>query len=331
MKALVTGGTGFIGRYLVEELLSQGFDVRLLVRPKSLTNKLFSSRRIELWRGDITQPETLSGISTGVNYIFHLAAEGHVSALSNRAYQKFFKVNVEGTKNLMMECGKDPSKIKKFVHFSSTAAMGLIKKKIVDEYDHPQPTTPYQKSKLESEKVALDLGRKLGLPVVILRPCMVYGINGKGEFFRICQWMRKGIFPRVGFGQNLTPLVHVKDVVRGAIQASERGIPGEIYLIASERSMDLNELRRLVMQAWGRKAPYPYIPVWLMYGLAWCFEIISKITGNPPLATRKNIASTVWDRKFSIEKAKKELGYYPQISFEEGIFETVNWFKTLIK
>lgn len=330
MKALVTGGTGFIGKYLVEELLSRGLSTRLLVRSKSSNLNFYSLKNIELWFGDLTQPQTLCGISEGIDYVYHLAAEGHVSALSSSAYQKFFKVNVEGTRNLIMECGKNPSKIKKFIHFSSTAAMGLIKKKIVDESDVPQPVTPYQKSKLESERVALDLGKQLGLPVVILRPCMVYGVNGKGEFFRICQWMRKGIFPRVGFGKNLTPLVHVKDVVRGAILASQRGIPGEIYLITSERSIDLNELRRLVMRAWGKWSPYPYVPVWFMYGLAWCFEIISMITGNSPLFTRKNIASTVWDREFSIEKAKKDLGYYSQISFEEGISETVNWFKTLI-
>jgi len=330
MKALVTGGTGFIGKYLVKELLSQGMNARLLVRSKSSNLKFDSSKNIELWPGDLTYPETLSGISEGMDYVFHLAAEGHVSALSSSAYQKFFKVNVEGTRNLILECGKHPSKIKKFIHFSSTAAMGLIKKKIVDESDIPQPVTPYQKSKLESERIAMELGKQLGIPVVILRPCMVYGVNGKGEFYRICQWMRKGIFPRVGFGKNLTPLVHVKDVVQAAIQASRKGRPGEIYLITSERSIGLDELRLLVMKAWEKKAPYPYVPVWFMYLLAYGFEMISKMTGNPPIFTRHNIASTVWDREFSIEKAKKDLGYSPRISFEEGISETVNWFKTLI-
>jgi nucleoside-diphosphate-sugar epimerase len=290
---------------------------------------LVGRENIELWQGDIVHPETLSGIAEDVDYVYHLAAEGHVSALSEEAYKRFFTVNVEGTKNLMIECGKFNVTIKKFVHFSSTAAMGLIKKKIVDESIVPQPSTPYQKSKLESEKCVLILGKKFGVPIVVLRPCMIYGVNGKGEFYKMCQWMRKGIFPRVGFGKNLTPLVHVRDVIQGAIKASEKGIPGEIYLLASEHSIDLNELRRLVMEAWNVRAPYPYVPAWLMYGVAWCFEIFARMTGKPPIVTRRNIASTVWDREFSIEKAKRELGYKPQVRFRDGILETVRWFRTL--
>ena len=329
MKALVTGGTGFVGRYLVQELLSRGFTCRLLVRPTTSIGGIAPHENVELWPGDLTRPHTLTGISEGVDFVYHLAAEGHVSALSQEAYQRFIRVNVEGTKNLMTESGKFHSNIKKFIHFSSTAAMGLIKKKIVDESDVPQPVTPYQKTKLESERAALSLGKEFGVPVVILRPCMIYGVHGKGEFFKMCQWMRKGMFPKVGLGRNLTPMVHVRDVVQGAIKASEKGIPGGVYLLTSEHSIELNELRQLVMKAWGMKALYPYIPVWLMVGVAWCFEMISKWTEKPPLATRRNIASTVWDREFSIEKAKRELGYHPQVSFKEGILETVNWFKTI--
>ena len=326
MKVLVTGGTGFVGQYLVNELVNRDFKCRVLVRSNSKT-LCFSglNKNIEFWKGDITIPDTLKGIAQDIQYVYHLAAEGHVSAISKDAFRHFKKVNVEGTINLVKECGK--FNIKKFVHFSSTAAMGLIKKEIVDELDIPQPTTPYQKSKLASEIEALQVGKNLGVPVVVVRPCMIYGINGRGEFFKICQLMRKGFFPRVGRGENLTPLVHVKDIVQGAIKAAETGTPGEVYLLASETSINLNELRESVIEAWGEKALYPYVPVRVMFFVAGCFEIIAKLTGKAPVATRQNIASTVWDRVFSIEKAKRELGYTPSIHFREGILETVNWFK----
>ena len=325
MNILVTGGTGFIGRYLVKKLISQGSSCRLLIRPTSDTSCLNGIEGIELWKGDLTQAKTLSGIAEGVDYVFHLAAEGHVSAMSQEAFNKFTNVNVDGTKNLFTAC-KD-HKVQKLVHFSSTAAMGLIKKKLVSESDAPRPVTPYQKSKLKSEQVALQLGKDFVIPTVVVRPCMIYGINGKGEFYKICQLMRKGMFPRVGLGRNLTPLIHVKDVVHGAVKAAENGIPGEVYLLASDRSIDLNEMRHFIMEAWGTKAIYPYVPVRAMFFIAWCFELLAKLNGKAPIATRQNVYSTVWDRQFSIGKAKRELGYTPNISFREGIFETVNWFK----
>ena len=327
MKVLITGGTGFVGRYLVKELNKRGFYCRLLIRKKSQTDWLQYMDNVELWKGDVTEPGSLKGIAKGIDYVYHLAAVGHVSAISNEAFKRFMKVNVEGTRNLISACSNQ--NIKKFVHFSSTAAMGLIKKKLVDESDAPQPVTCYQKSKLESEKIALTLGVELGIDVVVVRPCMIYGPGGKGEFFKMCRLMRKGFFPKVGFGKNLTPLVHVRDVVQGAIMAAEKGVTGEVYLLTSERSIVLDEMRDLVMQAWGRRAVYPYVPVWFMFSTAWCFEMLAKITGRAPLATRRNVASTVWDREFSIKKAKTQLGYKPQVGFREGIFETVEWFKSL--
>lgn len=329
MKALVTGGTGFVGRYLVSALLKKGFSCRLLVRPTSDTSWIERKENVELRQGDVTRPETLDEIGRGVDYVFHLAAAGHVSAISSRAYEKFTAVNVEGTKNIISRCREQG--IKKFVFFSSTAAMGLIKKRLVDENDPPQPVTPYQKSKLESERTALQLGGKFDVPVVVLRPCMIYGVGGRGEFFKICRLMKKGLFPKVGRGKNLTPLVHVKDVVAGALEAAENGKKGEVYLLTSEHSIELDRMRELVMQAWGQRAVYPYVPKWAMFFAAGCFELFAKITGTAPLVTRRNIASTVWDREFSIQKAASQLGYRPQISFRNGILETVRWYKAVNK
>ena len=86
-------------------------------------------------------------------------------------------------------------------------------------------------------------------------------------------------------------------------------------------------MRRLVMDAWGTNSLYPYVPAWLMFCIAWASEAIAKITGRAPMVTRRNIASTVWDREFSIAKAQRELGYEPCVTFAEGINETVKWFK----
>lgn len=327
MRVLVTGGTGFIGQHLVRQLLQEGYPVRCLVRDAAQAEALFSQARdMEFVTGDVTRPETLVGVAAGVDHVFHLAAMGHVSAVSEEAFKQFVAVNVDGTASLMRECGR--AGVGKFIHFSSTAAMGLIKKRLVDETDPPQPRTPYQKSKYESEITALSLGRDLGVPTLVLRPCMVYGIGGRGEFFKMCRLMKKGIFPKVGSGRNLTPLVHVRDLVQAAMRTIHRGEAGQVYIIASARSLAMDELREMVMKAWGTRACYPYVPVWLMYCAAYGFELLGKMTGKAPLATRQNIASTVWDREFSVSKAADDLGYAQSVDFTNGVNETVTWYKS---
>ena len=131
LKILITGGTGFVGSYLVKELVSRGNFCRLLTRRKSHAEGLFKKNKVELWQGDITCPDTLKGIAKDMDYVYHLAAVGHVSAISEEAYKNFIRVNLHGTKNLITECAG--SNIKKFVHFSSTAAMGLIKNRLTSE------------------------------------------------------------------------------------------------------------------------------------------------------------------------------------------------------
>jgi nucleoside-diphosphate-sugar epimerase len=326
MKVLITGGTGFIGSHLVTVLVQRGIRCRLLVRDRKRAGQQVSDE-IELFQGDITNPTSLSGLVKGITHVVHLAAMGHVSALSEKAYQDFFQVNVQGTINLIEACRGE--KIRRFVHISSTAAMGLIQKEsLVNEIDKPVPVTPYQRSTLESERAALKKGNELKIPVVILRPCMVYGKgNDNGEFFKIAELMRKGFFPKVGRGSNLTPLVHVQDVVQAAIAALEQGKDREIYIIASKVSLPMDELRDLIMKAWGKNAFYPYIPARLMFAISAMIELYARMRGNVPIVTRYNIANTVWDREFSIEKAYRELGYEPSVDFASGIDETVSWYR----
>lgn len=323
---LVTGATGFVGRHLVQALLERGCRCRLLVRSPERAADLAGHAGVELQQGDVTVPASLRGVGEGVDTVFHLAAEGHVAAVSEASRARFHAVNVQGTCNLIAALGSGPGP-KRLIHFSSTAAMGLVRKAVVAEDDPPQPRTPYQICKRESEIAALETGAAAGLEVVVLRPCMIYGPGGKGEFFKICRWMRRGIFPRVGLGANLTPLVHVRDVVQGALKAAEQGRPGETYLICGARSVPMEELRSLVAEAWGCPVRRFYVPRWAMFAAAWGVEVLSALTGAIPPATRQNIRNTVASRVFSVRKASEELGYAPEVEPRDGIRETVAWYQ----
>ena len=326
MKVLVTGATGFVGGHMVPALIEKGYDVECLVRSEDKAKQLKSKFKVETVIGDVTKPETLKGISGGIDYVVHLAAMGHVSAVTDEAFKQFTGINEGGTKNLIDEFRNSKS-LKKFVHFSSTAAMGPIGLPILNEESVPNPVTPYQKSKQRSEQIIFDSFSEYGFPGVIVRPCMIYGVGGYGEFYKFCKLMKQGVFPKVGFGKNLTPLVHVDDVVNGAILAMEKGNNGQAYILASDSSIEMDELHRLIMKSIGKWAPYIFVPATLALGGAKIVEKVSTLLGKEPIVTYRNMKSTVVDRTFDITKAKNNLGYEIKVSFENGISETIRWFR----
>lgn len=324
-KVLVTGATGFIGRYIVERLAEKEYQIRCLVRKNSDINFLKDYSAIELVFGDLTKPETLNGISKDINYVIHLAAFGHVSSVTEEAYNQFVGINEGGTANLIKQFEGSPT-LKKFIHFSSTAAMGYIGIHVLNEESIPNPITPYQKSKLRSEMVILDAVENHNFPALILRPCMVYGPGGLGEFHKFYRLMKKGRFPKVGLGENLTPMVFVTDVADAAVLALRHGKIGQVYIIASENSYKLDDIRKKVVESTGIKTRYPFIPAFVALPGAKVLEKLYVLMHKEPIVTYRNIKSTITDRTFDISKARTELGYNPQINISIGIPRTIEWY-----
>lgn len=327
MKVLVTGATGFVGGYIVEKLSNLGYEVLCLVRKSSNTSLLQHFPNVTFWTGDLTDKDSILGISKNIDYVIHLAAKGDVAAMSQSAYNDFVHMNGTGTANLLNEF-KASKTLKKFVHFSSTAAMGIIGDPILNEKSKPNPQSPYQLSKLKSEEIVLNAYKKYRIPSVILRPCMIYGERGnKGEYYKFCKLMKKGVFPKVGLGKNLTPMVYVTDVADAAILALNKGIPGNVYIISDSKSYKMDDLRKEVVKNLGVHVPYLYVPAWMGLLGAVLLEKIFIILKKPPIVTYKNIKSTIIDRTFDISKAKKELGYTPKVHMVEGTQKTITWLK----
>jgi len=325
LKILVTGATGFIGRHLVPCLIEKGYNITCLIRDDKKAGTIPSHSQVSFIHGDITHTHTLD-LDEDFEYVIHLAAMGHVSAASEEAYKQFVNINEIGTQNLIAALSKSKN-LKKFIHFSSTAAMGPIGTPILDESSFPAPRTPYQKSKYRSEQVVLDAFKSDGFPAVVLRPCMVYGPGGTGEFHKFCKLFKKGHFPKVGCGDNLTPIVYVTDVVQATLLALEHSHAGETYIIASSESYPMGMIRANIVKNLGINPPYIYTPLWLALFAVKCLEILYSILGKTPIATTTNIKSTVVDRTFDITKARTQLGYVPQMPLEKGIETTVLWLK----
>ncbi len=325
MNILISGATGFIGSHLLRKLLHEGHTCRCLVRHTDSLDSIFHRNNIEIFEGDVIDLQSLNDIGKDIDVAYHLAGSGHVTSVLEKDYEQAFDINVRGTKNFAEACAHNG--VKRLIHFSSTAAMGLIRLSTIDETTLCRPRSPYQRSKHESELVALEAGVRFGMEVIVFRPCMVYGPGGKGEFLKFCRLINRGIFPRIGLGKNLTPIVHVKDVIQAAVKALYKGRGGEVYLIASEKSPPLEEIHRFICDGLNIRRHYFYVPVWVAYVIAFFLERMSPLTGKEPVVSRTNVVSTVTGRVFDISKARKELSYQPQTDIKKGIGETVIWFK----
>lgn len=314
MKVLVTGGSGFIGSHLVRELVKKKYKVRCLVRRGS-DIEVLKNLGVELWFGDLLDKKSLRGITKDVDIVFHLASIGDINAFSKKYYAAYKDVNVRGTINLLEECANYD--IKKFIHFSSIAAMGNLKRnELINEKSLCNPKSAYEMTKRESEVVALKFWKKYNIPLVILRPSMVYGDGERKEANKIEKSVKLRIVPILGDGNNLIHMVHVNDVVKAAMLSMKKGRLGEIYIISGE-SYTWNDLVDMIAQKMGIRILKLHIPIFASRVLVGSIENISKPLGIIPPFTSDRLNSLVFDTMYDISKARKELGYKPRIKFSD--------------
>lgn len=324
VKVLVTGGTGFIGTHLVDELVKRGEEVRSLVRKTSNVRHLKKSG-VELVYGDITNMDSLKKAVKGIDVVYHLVGGGSVSTISKEGYLKLRNLNVTGTKNLLKACSS--SNIRKFLLFSSVAAIGFIKDVAVDENTACKPEIPHELVKYESEQVALKYCKKNKIALVIIRPTLVYGPRDvKSEILKMCKLIKKHIFPIIGKGDNVVPMVYVENLIQATILAGEReSNTNEIYII-TDQEHPMNEIvytiaKELNIKLWG-----VHVPILLAKIGVGLIESLSRIFNFTPPFNLKRIESITANRFYDISKAKKELGYKP-IQLMTGIKQSIDWYK----
>ena len=324
MKAFITGATGFIGSHLAEQLIDKGYEVKVLVRETSNT-KWIDHLPVERVIGSLSNIESLRAGVEGVDYVYHIA--GVVAA---KTRDDFFKGNVDATRNLL-DAVKDVNPgLKRFVHASSLAAVGPARSEseAVQEGTAYQPITTYGESKAEAEKVVMQYAEDV--PVTIVRPPAVYGPRDVGvySFFQV---VAKGFAPLIGFKRKVVSLVHVDDLVRGFILAGESNNgEGGTYFISSEEFYTWEDVGQIAAQAFGKKkARYLRVPHAVVYVSAGLSGFIGKFQKKPPildLEKGRDITQAYWI--CSVDKAKAELGYRQQVSIEEGVQQTVAWYRS---
>lgn len=321
MKALVTGATGFIGSHLVEALVERGVHVRCLVRNKRELRWVNGSP-VEFVEGNCQEKDCLKKVVKDVDQVFHLA--GVTAAVKEKTY---FEVNALGTDNLVRACIENNTRIQKFVHISSQAAAGPLRsggrKK---ESDPCEPVSPYGKSKLLGE--ALALSHCPELPLVILRPCAVYGPRDKG-FYALCKCLSKGIKPCFSHHDQYISMCHVQDLVQGILLAAEaRTEHGAIFFLSDGQDYRMDEIGDIFAQAMGISASPIRFPKQVLFGMAFLSGCFSRVSGRPSILSIGKVDEMIRENWLcDITKARVSFGFDPRIALARGAESTVDWYK----
>lgn len=319
MKILVTGSTGFIGSYFIPMLLHQGHTVKLLVRNEEKARKLFGNT-CDYHIGDITDRSSLKGCCDGIDIVFHLVAKSGNDLPTKENFEIFRKINVEGTENIIAEC----TNVKKFIYVSSTAAMGLVKENPISEKSKCNPELPYQVSKYEAENL-IRKKCKDNFPGIIVRPSKVYGVNETNyTYLTLAKLVKKGFFLKIGNGHNYTSNIYVHDFARFLVCLVDNGRIGETY---SDKSIDFIESGKIIADELGIQLRVVKISPYIMLMASSILERIFTILGRKPVVTRRNIQMTLQDRVYDVSKVKREVGFTPEVSMEEGIRKVIRWYK----
>lgn len=321
MKALVTGATGFIGSHLVEALVQQGAQVRCLVRKKRPLGWV-KDLPVEFVIGDCQDRNSLKQAVKDVDQVFHLA--GATTAVKEETY---FQVNALGTENLVRACLENNARIEKFIYLSSQAAAGPFgsrgKKR---ESDPCEPVSPYGKSKLLGEELALSHSREL--PLLILRPCAVYGPRDKG-FYALFKCLSKNIEPCLCDPDQHISMCSVQDLVRAILLAAEaKTESGEIFFLSDGFDYRMEEIGQTFAQAMGINALKLRIPRPMLFGMAFLAECFSGVSGKASILSRGKAEEMICKNWLcDMTKARTLLGFEPLISLARGAELAVAWYR----
>ena len=326
MKILITGASGFIGSFIVEEALNQGFETWAAIR-KSSSKEYLQDERIHFIELNLSSKAQLIEQLRPHQFDYVVHAAGVTKCL-NKA--DFRRINTEGTKNLVDALLDLQMPLKRFVFLSSLSVFGAIKEQLpydeIREDDTPKPNTEYGRSKLEAERYIDSIGSRL--PYTILRPTGVYGPREK-DYFMMAKSIKQHIDFAVGYQRQDITFVYVTDVVQAVFLALEKGETGRKYFLSDGQVYQSTTFSDLIHEELGR----PWwlritAPVWVLRVVTFFGEYIGHMTGKVT-ALNNDKYNILRQRNWrcDIEPARRELGFEPKIQLKEGVKTTIRWYK----
>lgn len=318
---LVTGGTGFTGTVLLQQLAATGCTIRAIARKTSKRESL-SHIPIEWIEGNIYDSETIEAASESVNYVINLAAAYREAKIQDHVYHD---VHVKGTQLLARACLKNQN-FKRFLHVSTVGVHGHIDTPPANENTDYNPGDIYQETKTIAEKWLIDFSNAEKLPITIVRPAAIYG-PGDHRLLKIFKFGKLPIAPLIGYTQGLYHLIHVDDLCRFILlAASETETLGQIYICGNAEATSIKEIIETTAERLGRKPRFLRLPAWPFFLLGDICEKICKPLGIEPPIYRRRVAFFTKDRSFNTEKMRSIKNFSYKFDNKSGIKNTVDWY-----
>lgn len=317
-KTLVTGGCGFIGINLVEELLKQGADVAVMDLPEADWSRLPS--RVTQIKADILDKKQLVGTCRDMYVIYHLAARTDIDGKSIEEYS----VNFTGTKNILEEVAKN-KKIQRFVFYSTQLVVGIFNEtRFINETEPYRTKTFYGQSKINGEKVVKTYCRKTNIPYTIIRPTSVYGPWGEAPYKAFFTVIKHGKYFHVGRANNLVSWVYVKNLVDLTILTStHKAAENETFFGNDLYPYTMKEIVNAAGEYYG--ISIKTIPNIVITSVAYLLAVPKTLGINVPIYPfrLRNIKATYC---YDVGKSLR-LGYNPKFDLKDGIKETLDWYE----
>ena len=326
MKVLITGGSGFIGSHIIDEALQRDMEIWAVVR-KTTSLRYLQDSRINFIEMNLDSVDYICENlrDKQFDYVIHAAGVTKCADAND-----FFRVNTEGTKNLVEGILRSNMDIKRFVYLSSLSVYGAIHEEQpyipIKEEDTPRPNTKYGESKLLAERYLDSV--KDRLPIIVLRPTGVYGPREK-DYYMMAKSIKSHVDFSVGYKQQDITFVYVKDVVKAVFLALERGESGRKYFLSDGNVYQSSTFSNIIHEELGR----PWwirikSPLFLLKIITTTGEWYGRLTGRVTAlnSDKYNILSQRnW--QCDITPAVSELKYKPEYDLQRGVKETIQWYK----
>ncbi len=314
-RVFVTGGSGFVGRRLIGRLVGEGHEVTALSRSPD-SDQVLRGLGAEPVRGDLDSVEAWQESVAGHEVVVHSAAP--VTVWGDKAVLQ--RQIVDATLALRDACERH--RVRRMIHLSSESVLQGGAPLVGIDETHPWPARP--NSRYGTCKKAAEQGllaKRGNTEIIVLRPSFIWGPGG--QITQVLDKVKNGGFVWVDQGRAAMELSHVANVVEAIILGFTQGRPGQVYFITDGEDLDVRAVLGGIIEAMGLTAPQKSLPLWLARPAAGMIERIWALSGmsSPPPLSRFQLDFVALPRRYSIARARAELGYEPVMSFRAGLAE----------
>jgi nucleoside-diphosphate-sugar epimerase len=325
--ALVTGGGGFLGGAIVRRLVERGVRVRSFSRGDYPDLRALG---VELFHGDLADADAVNRAVCGCDVVFHVAAKAGVGG----RYRDYFRANVTGTRNVLAACTRHG--VPKLVYTSSPSVVfdGRDMEGVDESVPYPRHyEAHYPRTKASAERLALT-ANGAALATVALRPHLIWGPGDNHLIPRLVARARAGRLRRIGTANKLIDTVYIDNAAEAHLLAADRlfrGSPvsGKVYFITQGEPIPLWDLVNRILAAAGLPPVRRNIPRGLARTAGALAELVYAVCwpdAEPPMTRflARELSTAHW---FNIDAARRDLGYAPTVTTEEGLVQLAEWFK----